>query len=171
MTAGDLTAGGLTADAIAALPYRENVGVMLLNAAGKVFVGQRLDNRTPAWQMPQGGIDPGESPEEAALRELEEETGVSRDLVQIEAENEGWLAYDLPLDLLDKLWGGQYRGQEQKWFRMRFLGSDDQVNIETDHPEFAEWKWIDQSEMVDAIVPFKRDVYIAVLGQIGTAKP
>jgi putative (di)nucleoside polyphosphate hydrolase len=97
----------------------------------------------------------GESPEEAALRELEEETGVSRDLVQIEAENEGWLAYDLPLDLLDKLWGGQYRGQEQKWFRMRFLGSDDQVNIETDHPEFAEWKWIDQSEMVDAIVPFQ----------------
>ncbi|NCW64605.1 MAG: RNA pyrophosphohydrolase [Rhodobacteraceae bacterium] len=117
------------------------------------------------------GIDPGESPKEAALRELEEETGVSRDLVRIEAENEDWLAYDLPLELLDKLWGGKYRGQEQKWFRMRFLGSDAQVNIETDHPEFVEWKWIDQSEMVDAIVPFKRDVYIAVLDQIGTAKP
>ena len=85
--------------------------------------------------------------------------------------HEDWLTYDLPLELLDKLWGGKYRGQEQKWFRMRFLGSDAQVNIETDHPEFVEWKWIDQSEMVDAIVPFKRDVYIAVLDQIGTAKP
>lgn len=118
--------------------------------------------------MPQGGIDPGEMPEEAALRELEEETGVSRDLVQIEAENEGWLAYDLPVELLDKLWGGKFRGQEQKWFRMRFLGTDDHVNIETDHPEFAEWKWIEQSQMVDAIVPFKRDVYVAVLDQLGT---
>ncbi len=118
-----------------------------------------------------GSITAREAFEEAALRELEEETGVSRDLVRIEAENEGWLAYDLPLELLDKLWGGKYRGQEQKWFRMRFLGSDEQVNIETDHPEFAEWKWIDQSEMVDAIVPFKRDVYIAVLDQIGNVKP
>ena len=121
-----------------------------------------------AWAFPGGFVERGEDPQMAALRELEEETGVSRDLVRIEAENEGWLAYDLPLELLDKLWGGKYRGQEQKWFRMRFLGSDDQVNIETDHPEFAEWKWIDQSEMVDAIVPFKRDVYIAVLDQIGT---
>ena len=156
---------------IAKLPYRKNVGVMLVNSDDRVFVGRRIDMQGPHWQMPQGGIDPGESPEEAALRELEEETGVSRDLVRIEAENEGWLAYDLPLELLDKLWGGKYRGQEQKWFRMRFLGSDEQVNIETDHPEFAEWKWIDQSEMVDAIVPFKRDVYIAVLDQIGTVKP
>ena len=95
------------------------------------------------------------APKKPALRELEEETGVSRDLVRIEAENEDWLAYDLPLELLDKLWGGKYRGQEQKWFRMRFLGSDAQVNIETDHPEFVEWKWIDQSEMVDAIVPLQ----------------
>ena len=140
---------------VAKLPYRKNVGVMLVNSDDRVFVGRRIDMQGPHWQMPQGGIDPGESPEEAALRELEEETGVSRDLVRIEAENEGWLAYDLPLELLDKLWGGKYRGQEQKWFRMRFLGSDDQVNIETDHPEFAEWKWIDQSEMVDAIVPAK----------------
>mgnify|MGYP003342957543 CR=1 FL=1 len=155
--------------------YRPCVGAMIINEDNKVWLGKRINIAHPEakllWQMPQGGIDPGESPEEAALRELEEETGVSRDLVQIETENEGWLAYDLPLELLDKLWGGKYRGQEQKWFRMRFLGSDDQVNIETDHPEFAEWKWIDQSEMVDAIVPFKRDVYIAVLDQIGTVKP
>ena len=93
MTAGDLTASGLTADAIAALPYRENVGVMLLNAAGKVFVGQRLDNRTPAWQMPQGGIDPGEDPRTAALRELHEETGVRPDLVEIVAVSDDWITY------------------------------------------------------------------------------
>jgi putative (di)nucleoside polyphosphate hydrolase len=160
-----------TPEEIEKLPYRQNVGVMLVNSDDRVFVGRRIDMKGPHWQMPQGGIDPGESPKEAALRELEEETGVSRDLVWIEAENEDWLAYDLPLELLDKLWGGKYRGQEQKWFRMRFLGSDAQVNIDTDHPEFVEWKWIDQSEMVDTIVPFKRDVYIAVLDQIGTLEP
>jgi putative (di)nucleoside polyphosphate hydrolase len=160
-----------TPEEIEKLPYRQNVGVMLVNSDDRVFVGRRIDMKGPHWQMPQGGIDPGESPKEAALRELEEETGVSRDLVRIEAENEDWLAYDLPLELLDKLWGGKYRGQEQKWFRMRFLCSDAQENIDTDHPEFVEWKWIDQSEMVDTIVPFKRDVYIAVLDQIGTLEP
>ena len=108
MTAGDLTAGGLTADAIAALPYRENVGVMLLNAAGKVFVGQRLDNRSPAWQMPQGGIDPGEDPRTAALRELHEETGVRPDLVEIVAVSDDWITYDLPADLVAKLWPVSY---------------------------------------------------------------
>ena len=122
-----------TPEEIEKLPYRKNVGVMLVNSDDRVFVGRRIDMKGPHWQMPQGGIDPGESPKEAALRELEEETGISRDLVRIEAENEGWLAYDLPLELLDKLWDGKYRGQEQKWFRMRFLGSDAQVNIETDH--------------------------------------
>ena len=111
-----------TSEEIARLPYRKNVGVMLVNSDDRVFVGRRIDMKGPHWQMPQGGIDPGESPKEAALRELEEETGVSRDLVRIEAENEDWLAYDLPLELLDKLWGGKYRGQEQKWFRIRFLG-------------------------------------------------
>jgi putative (di)nucleoside polyphosphate hydrolase len=163
MTAGDLTAGGLTADAIAALPYRENVGVMLLNAAGAVFVGQRLDNRTPAWQMPQGGIDPGEDPRTAALRELHEETGVRPDLVEILAVSDDWITYDLPADLVAKLWQGRYRGQTQKWFLMRFCGSNKQVNIETSHPEFAAWKWVVVSELEENIVEFKKAVYRQVI--------
>ena len=145
MTAGDLTASGLTADAIAALPYRENVGVMLLNAAGKVFVGQRLDNRTPAWQMPQGGIDPGEDPRTAALRELHEETGVRPDLVEIVAVSDDWITCDLPADLVAKLWQGRYRGQSQKWFLMRFKGTDSDVDIATEATNYARYQILVQS--------------------------
>ncbi|MBA84705.1 RNA pyrophosphohydrolase [Thalassobius sp. S69A] len=153
----------MTPEEIAKLPYRRNVGVMLMNADGHVFVGQRIDNPGPAWQMPQGGIDKGESPQDAALRELQEETGVPATLVQITAETEGWLPYDLPHDLVPRIWKGRYRGQEQKWFLLRFSGTDSDVNIQTAHPEFCEWRWMAPSDLVDNIVPFKREVYSRVL--------
>lgn len=157
----------MTPEQIAQLPYRPCVGVMLANAAGHVFVGQRLDNDTPAWQMPQGGIDPGEAPRDAALRELWEETGIPADLVTVEAETEGWLPYDLPHDLVPRIWKGRYRGQEQKWFLLRFQGTDSDVNIATEHPEFSEWRWLPADQLVAHIVPFKRDVYQRVLEQLG----
>ncbi|OOY09018.1 MULTISPECIES: RNA pyrophosphohydrolase [unclassified Thioclava] len=152
----------MTPEEIVKLPYRRNVGVVLMNPAGLVFAGQRIDNPGPAWQMPQGGIDKGEKPKEAALRELEEETGVNPDLVEIVAKTSDWVRYDLPHDLVPKIWNGRWRGQEQKWFLMRFLGSDDQVQIETDHPEFSVWQWMSFDELVENIVPFKRSVYEAV---------
>ncbi|MEZ5713940.1 MAG: RNA pyrophosphohydrolase [Paracoccaceae bacterium] len=155
----------MTPDQIAALPYRRNVGVMLVNAAGHVFVGQRIDNDQAAWQMPQGGIDTGEDPRTAALRELEEETGVLPALVRVEAETPGWLAYDLPHDVVPRIWKGRYRGQEQKWFLLRFLGSDSDVRIETDHPEFSAWRWLPPADLVANIVPFKRSVYEQVLAE------
>lgn len=156
---------GLTPEEIAKLPYRRNVGVMLVNAAGHAFVGQRLDSELPAWQMPQGGIDKGETPQDAALRELEEETGVSPDLVTVEAETEGWVSYDLPHDIVPRIWKGRYRGQEQKWFLLRFHGTDDQVNIVVDHQEFSHWQWMAADEMLEQIVPFKRTVYDQVVGE------
>ena len=145
------------------LPYRANVGVMVLNKSGDVFVAQRLEHYANAWQMPQGGIDPGEGPAEAALRELEEETGINSSKVVILAETQNWIPYELPPDLIPKLWNGKYRGQKQKWFLMRFLGEDTDIDIETEEPEFSSWKWIAPSALPDAIVPFKRDVYVAVL--------
>lgn len=145
------------------LPYRPCVGVMLANRAGHVFVGQRIDSETAAWQMPQGGIDPGETPRAAALRELWEETGVSEDLVEVVAETADWLRYDLPEKVAGKLWKGRYRGQEQKWFLLRFHGTDDQVNLATEHQEFSAWHWLPPAELPGQIVPFKRAVYEAVL--------
>ena len=150
---------------IAKLPYRRNVGVMLVNREGHAFVGQRIDTEMPAWQMPQGGIDKGETAQEAALRELEEETGVSRDLVTVEAETEGWIAYDLPHDIVPRIWKGRYKGQEQKWFLLRFHGRDDQVRIDSDHPEFSTWRWLPADRLVANIVPFKRAVYEQVLAE------
>lgn len=145
------------------LPYRPNVGVMVINGSGDVFVAQRLEHYADAWQMPQGGINPGEDARVAALRELEEETGIPASKVTILAETDGWIPYELPADLIAKLWNGKYRGQEQKWFLMRFLGEDADINIETEEPEFSAWKWILPSALPHAIVPFKRDVYVAVL--------
>lgn len=145
------------------LPYRPCVGVMLINAEGLIFAGQRKDSAGAAWQMPQGGIDDGEKPRVAALRELWEETGVSADLVEKLAKTEDWVTYDLPPELLGKIWGGKYRGQRQKWFLYRFKGRDDQINIATQHPEFSEWRWIGADEMIASIVPFKRVVYEQVV--------
>lgn len=155
----------MTPEDIAKLPYRACVGVMLANQDGHVFVGQRIDNDTAAWQMPQGGIDKGEAPHDAALRELWEETGVTADLVSIAAETNDWIPYDLPHDIVPRIWKGRFRGQEQKWFLLRFNGTDAQVNIATDHPEFSQWRWLDPDDLVANIVPFKREVYTRVLAQ------
>ena len=141
------------------LPYRPAAAVMLLNADDKVFVAQRLDNALDAWQMPQGGLDPGEDPEAGALRELEEETGIPRHLVEILGRAPRELLYELPSELMGKVWGGKYRGQSQHWFVARFLGRDEDINLETAEPEFRAWKWVDASELVDLIVPFKRELY------------
>ena len=145
------------------LPYRPCVGVMLVNREGLIFAGQRLDSDSPAWQMPQGGIDKGEKSRAAALRELWEETGVTEDLVEFVARTEDWVTYDLPPELLGKVWGGKYRGQKQRWFLFRFLGTDDQIRIDSEHPEFSTWRWIGAAEMLAAIVPFKREVYAQVI--------
>lgn len=149
----------MTPEQIERLPYRPCVGVMLINPQGLIFGGQRIDTTAPAWQMPQGGIDPGEAPQAAALRELIEETGIGSDLVKVLAEAPDWVRYDLPADLVPHIWKGRYRGQQQRWFLMRFLGTDDQIDIATDHPEFSAWRWLTGDEMLDSIVPFKRAVY------------
>jgi len=140
-------------------PYRRGVGVMLLNSEGKVFVGARIDNDADAWQMPQGGIDKGEEPWLAALRELEEETGIPPRLVERIAACPERLKYDLPPELVGVIWKKPWVGQEQEWFLCRFLGSDDDVNIATKHAEFREWKWVDPHRLPEMIVPFKRELY------------
>jgi putative (di)nucleoside polyphosphate hydrolase len=144
-------------DEIARLPYRLGVGMMLLNAKSEVFVGRRIDTRAEAWQMPQGGVDDGEDLRTAALRELAEEIGT--DKVEIIEEAPGWFDYDLPAELVPKVWKGQYRGQRQKWFAMRFLGRDEDIDLEAHHPEFDAWKWVAMADLPEVIVPFKRDIY------------
>ena len=152
---------------VSQLGYRPCVGVMLVNSAGEVFVGRRIDNKEgDFWQMPQGGIDEGEDPREALFRELWEETGVERDKVAIIGQTAEPLRYDLPDELIGKLWGGAYRGQEQDWFLARFEGTDDDVNLEAhEHPEFCEFRWVPASTVPDLIVPFKKRVYRAILAE------
>ena len=143
--------------------YRRGVGIMLLNSEGKVFVAARIDNPADAWQMPQGGLEEGEDPEAGALRELEEETGIPRAKVEVIARCAEPLRYDLPDDLVGKLWQGKWRGQTQHWFLARFQGTDEDVNIATDHPEFRAWKWADPQDLPAMIVPFKKQLYERVL--------
>ena len=147
------------------LPYRPCAGIMLVNREGKIFVGQRLDSMAEAWQMPQGGIDPGEDAQVAALRELGEETGIAAHLVEIVVRSAGEHFYDLPPQLIGKLWRGAYRGQRQTWFLMRFLGTDADVNIATPMQEFRNWRWSDPAELVALIVPFKKELYANVLAE------
>ena len=157
----------MTGKAAAELPYRHNVGVMLVNAAGRIFVGQRHDRDQAAWQMPQGGIDAGEDAVAAALRELEEETGIRPGLVELVAVSAAPLTYDLPPEVQPTIWGGRYRGQAQTWVLLRFLGSDADVDIATAHPEFSAWEWCDPADLVPRIVAFKREVYARVLAEFG----
>jgi putative (di)nucleoside polyphosphate hydrolase len=146
------------------LGYRPGVGIMLLNRQGEVFVAHRIDMPVlPAWQMPQGGIDPGETPREAALRELKEEIGT--DQAEIIAESRGWLTYELPAELAGGIWGGRYRGQRQKWFVMRFTGDDRDIDLATEHPEFDVWQWIAPTRLPELIVPFKRQLYMDLLSE------
>ena len=151
----------LTQEEIERLDYRLGVGIMLLNADNQVFVAQRLDMKTEAWQMPQGGIDKGEDPLATAFREMEEEIGTAK--ADVLAESPGWISYDLPADLIPKLWKGRYRGQKQKWYAMRFTGSDSDINLETEHPEFSEWRWVRREQLPELIVPFKRTLYLKVM--------
>ena len=139
------------------LPLRIGVGIVLLNHENKVFVGKRIDNPANSWQMPQGGVDKNEDFLQAAKRELEEETSVRT--VEVIKELNEWLTYDLPKNLLGKIWKGKYRGQKQKWFIMKFVGENKEINIKTKNPEFLDWKWIKPSELLKVAVSFKVDVY------------
>ncbi len=155
----------MSPERIAALPYRPGVGVMLINGEGRVFVAQRIDMQSQAWQMPQGGIDPGESPRQAALRELREEVGSAK--AEVIAEARDWMRYELPAELVPRLWGGRFRGQEQKWFAARFLGHDEGIDLDTEAPEFRAWRWAEMEELPDLIVPFKRRLYQDLVAEFG----
>jgi putative (di)nucleoside polyphosphate hydrolase len=147
------------------LPYRPCVGIMMLNRKRQVFVGKRLDQTVEGWQMPQGGIDPGEEPRQAALRELQEETGTAK--AEIIGEMDNWITYDLPPHLVGIAFHGRFKGQRQKWFCLRFLGEDGDINLHTHEPEFSTWRWVDLDSLPGLIVPFKRDTYRSVIAAFG----
>jgi putative (di)nucleoside polyphosphate hydrolase len=150
---------------IESLPYRPCAGIMLANAQGLIFVGQRMDARYDAWQMPQGGIDPGEDAETAAIRELGEETGIAPHLFDIVTRSNREHLYDLPDDMIGRMWGGRYRGQRQHWFLARFKGEDSDINIVTRHQEFRAWEWAHVDTLVERIVPFKKELYANVVAE------
>ncbi len=143
--------------------YRLGVGIMLINNDNKVFVGQRVQESSETWQMPQGGIDEGEGPDEAVMRELNEEVGSVN--IEIVAESRGWYSYDIPKELIPMWWDGKFVGQKQKWFLMRFLGNDKEININTEIPEFINWKWVNIGELPNIIVPFKRKLYQSLIAE------
>ena len=147
------------------LPYRPCAGAVLFNRDGEVFVARRIDTVAEAWQLPQGGIDKGEDPRDAVLRELEEEIGTAK--FTIIEESDDWLTYDLPDELIGKVWRGRFRGQRMKWFALRFTGTDSDIDLDTDHPEFEDWKWLPLDRITDIIVPFKRDVYATLIKRFG----
>ena len=144
-----------------ALPYRPCVGIMLLNRDGKVFVGKRIDQTVEGWQMPQGGIDKGETPKQAALRELQEEVGTNK--AEILGEMDDWVTYDLPEHLIGVAFHGKYKGQKQKWFALRFTGEDADINLTSHEPEFSAYQWVEMDKLSALIVPFKRDIYKQVI--------
>ena len=146
------------------LPLRTGVGIVVLNSKKQVFVGKRKDNPTDKWQMPKGGVDQNEDLLSAMKRELAEETSIVS--IKIIKELKEWLQYDLPKELLGKIWGGKYRGQKQKWFFVKFLGSDDEININTKNAEFIEWKWVEMEKLPDLIVPFKKKIYQKILSEL-----
>ena len=146
------------------LPLRLGVGIVLLNSDNKVFVGKRIDNPVNFWQLPQGGVDKNEDLLSAANRELKEETSVES--VKLIKEIDDWLTYELPKDLLGKIWKGKYRGQKQKWFIMRFVGNEKEINVKTINPEFKDWKWIDINQLLDVVVRFKFDVYKSIIKEL-----
>ena len=148
------------------IPLRLGVGIILLNNNNEVLVGKRIDNPKNFWQMPQGGVNDNEDFFKAAKRELEEETGVKS--IKLIKELKGWFSYDLPEHLMGKIWKGKYRGQKQKWFIMKFLGDDREINIKTEKPEFLDWKWIPFSELPGVAVEFKSNIYKKIAKEIAT---
>ena len=142
--------------------YRRCVGMIILNKKNEILVGRRLDHPSGFWQMPQGGIDDNEDPEKAVWREMQEEIGTNK--VELTKVSKQWINYDIPVETLKTLpWGNKYVGQTQKWFVFKFLGENKDINVQTENPEFSEWKWVKINSIVDNIVPFKRDVYSKIL--------
>ena len=145
------------------LPFRSGVGMMIINRENKIFIGKRVDRKSRGWQMPQGGIDLGETPSSAAMREMHEEVGTKNG--RIIAESKKWYAYRVPVKSIPKLWEGKYCGQKQKWFLIEFLGQDSEINLETEIPEFQEWKWVRMDQLLKNIIPFKLNLYKKVVSE------